>query len=106
LRILLDENLPRQLIPLLVGHDCRTVVAMGWGGVKNGKLLGMAELQFDIFLTVDKGFATEQNLTKFNLAIFLLRAKRNNLRHLQPLAPKILLAAQQPEKRKLTMIVL
>jgi len=104
LRLLLDENLPRQLIPFLVGHDCRTVAGMSWGGVKNGQLLGLAEKQFDIFLTTDKGFGTEQNLLKFDLAIFLLRARRNNLRHLQPLVPQILQAALQPNKRALTVI--
>jgi hypothetical protein len=103
LRILLDENLPRQLAPLLVGHECQMVVGMGWGGVKNGKLLALAEKHFDVFITVDKGFAHEQNLAKFNLAIFLLRASRNSLKRLQPLVPAVIKAAHHPKKRALTI---
>ena len=106
LRILLDENLPWQLVPLLAGHEARTVAGEGWGGVKNGKLLGHAEKNFDIFLTTDKGFAHEQNLKKFEIAVFLLRARRNSLKHLQPLVPAILAAAQRPRKRALTIIEL
>jgi hypothetical protein len=103
-RILLDENLPRQLGPLLIGHDARTAASLGWGGVKNGQLLARAEQHFDIFLTVDKGFAHEQNLAKFNLAVFLWRAPRNSLKRLQPLVPIIIKLAQKPQKRALTII--
>jgi hypothetical protein len=38
-RILLDEQLPRQLAPYLVGHDVRTVQQESWAGLKNGELL-------------------------------------------------------------------
>jgi predicted nuclease of predicted toxin-antitoxin system len=55
LRILLDENLPWALETLLPGHEYNTVVRMGWGGVKNGKLLALAQKEFDIFLSVDRG---------------------------------------------------
>ncbi len=42
MRILLDEDLPRRLGSLLVGHDVSTVPRCGWAGVKNGKLLALA----------------------------------------------------------------
>ena len=38
-RILIDESLPRQLVPLLIGHDARMVQTEGWSSVKNGELL-------------------------------------------------------------------
>ena len=43
LRILIDEQLPRQLAPYLVGHDARTVQQESWAGLKNGALLTKAE---------------------------------------------------------------
>ena len=52
--VLLDENLPRKLAEHLVGHECRTVVACGWSGMKNGDLLALADPQFDVLLTLDK----------------------------------------------------
>jgi hypothetical protein len=56
MRILLDENLPRKLTGHLVSHACRTVVECGWAGKKNGELLGLADPEFDVLLTL-----TEEN---------------------------------------------
>ena len=56
MRMLLDEDLPRRLCALLIGHEATTVPRSGWAGVKNGKLLALAASQFDVFLTVNKNF--------------------------------------------------
>ena len=55
MRVLLDEQLPRQLVPYIVGHDVATVQQQGWAGSKNGELLRQAESAgFEIFLTSDQ----------------------------------------------------
>jgi hypothetical protein len=41
-RVLLDEQLPRQFAPYLVGHDVRTTQQQGWAGLKNGDLMKQA----------------------------------------------------------------
>jgi predicted nuclease of predicted toxin-antitoxin system len=41
MRLLLDEAVPGRLRRSLPGHSVRTVVEMGWSGVKNGKLLAV-----------------------------------------------------------------
>ena len=46
MRILLDEDLPRRLGALLVGHEVSTVQRSGWSGIKNGKLLVLAASRF------------------------------------------------------------
>jgi hypothetical protein len=52
LRILLDEQLPRQLAPRFKGHDARTVKEQGWAGLKNGALLKRAAAAgFEVFIT-------------------------------------------------------
>ena len=43
MRILLDEQLPRQLALYLIGHEARTVQQESWAGLKNGVLLTSAE---------------------------------------------------------------
>ncbi|MBI5909131.1 MAG: DUF5615 family PIN-like protein [Betaproteobacteria bacterium] len=53
MRILLDEDLPRRLAAMLVGHEVSIVQRSGWTGIKNGKLLGLAASEFDVFLTMD-----------------------------------------------------
>jgi hypothetical protein len=63
LRILIDEQLPRQLAPYLVGHDARTV-----------------QQEF------------QQNISKSRLGVVVLRAASNALEDLLPLVPAALTA--------------
>jgi hypothetical protein len=37
MKLLLDENLPHRLRPLLVGHEAFTVAYMNWQGIENGR---------------------------------------------------------------------
>jgi len=54
MRILLDDHLPRRLAASLIRHDVSTVQRSGWTGIKNGKPLGLAAAEFDVFLTMDR----------------------------------------------------
>jgi hypothetical protein len=54
MRLLPEESVPVRLRRFLPTHLVKTVVEMGWGGVKNGALLTLAAKEFDAFLTVDK----------------------------------------------------
>lgn len=90
MRILLDECIDRRLARLLDAHEVTTVQRRGWAGIKNGELLARAAREFDVFVTVDRNLATEQDLRKFDIAIVLLRARSNRLSDLQHLAPELL----------------
>lgn len=92
MRILLDECVDRRLARSLVGHEVKTVPELGWAGVKNGTLLGLAEGQFDVFLTVDRNLAFQQVLPRFPIAVLVLEAATNRLADLLPLVPGILAA--------------
>ena len=88
MRILLDEQLPRQLTPYLVGHDARTVHQESWAGLKNGALLTQAEgAGFSVFLTGDQNLEFQQNISKRRLGVVVLRAASNALEDLLPLVP-------------------
>ena len=55
MRVLLDEQLPRQLASHVVGYDVRTVQQQSWAGLKNGVLLTVAEAaDFAVFVTGDR----------------------------------------------------
>jgi Domain of unknown function (DUF5615) len=88
-RVLLDENLPRLLKRELSGFEVRTVPEVGWAGIKNGKLLRLAETEFAVFVTADRNLAFQQPLTTFNLGIVVLRARTTKLEDLLPLVPVI-----------------
>jgi hypothetical protein len=92
-RVLLDEQLPRQLVPYFVGHDTRTVQEEGWAGLKNGDLLTQAEATgFEIFLTSDQNLEFQQNLRKSRLFVVVLSAVSNAIEDLLPLIPGVLAA--------------
>lgn len=66
-------------------HEVVTVAEAGWAGKQNGELLGLAEKEFDVFITTDKGIPYQQNVSRIDLAIVLLRAKSNAYEDLAPL---------------------
>jgi len=90
MRILLDEDLPRRLADLLIGHEASTVQRSGWSGVKNGDLLALAASEFDVLLTMDQNLEFQQNLTALPIAVLVVEAASNRLEHLLPLVPAIL----------------
>ena len=68
MRLLLDECLPKKLKRGLAGHEVKTVPECGWAGCKNGHLLGLAQTQFDVFLTVDRNLSFQQSLERYDEA--------------------------------------
>jgi hypothetical protein len=96
-RVLLDEQLPRQLAPYLAGHDVRTVQQQGWAGLQNGELLTQAAVAgFEIFLTSDQNLEFQQNLKNSRLFIVVLIAVSNAIEDLLPLVPAALAAMEEP----------
>ena len=53
-------------------HEVTTVAYAGWGGLKNGELLKMAEeAGFEVFVTGDRALEFQQNITGRRIAIVL-----------------------------------
>jgi predicted nuclease of predicted toxin-antitoxin system len=86
MKLLLDECVPRRFKSSLSTHEhqCVTVPEAGFAGKTNGELLALAEASFDVFITLDKGFAYQQSLMGRRIAILLIRAKSNRLVDLLP----------------------
>ena len=91
MKILLDENLPKQLkTDFGPDYDVKTVRDMGWLGKKNGELLGLIVFNgFDFFVTIDKNLRYQQNLDRIQLKIFLLLAVNNRRETLKVLIEKL-----------------
>lgn len=58
MRVLLDENVPVDIIPFLrtAAIDAESVNFIGWKGIQNGELMIRARDRFDLLLTRDKDF--------------------------------------------------
>ena len=72
MKVLVDECVPLKFVRLLTGHAFVTAQEKGWGSFKNGKLLALAEPEFDLFLTCDRNLQYQQNLKGRKIAILLL----------------------------------
>ena len=94
MKVLLDECVDWRLARDLIGHDVKTARPMGWAAIKNGELLALAAKHFDVFITVDRNLAWQQNLSAFAVAVIVLRARSNRLGDLKPLVPRLLTAIE------------
>ena len=90
MNILFDENFPRPLRRFLSEHTVKTAQQMGWDGIENGNLLEIAQSEFDVLLTTDKGIKYQQNFTGRDIAVITLRAIDNRIPTLIPLMPQVL----------------
>ena len=104
MRILLDECIDRRFARELEGHEAVTVPQAGWAGIKNGELLTRAQAQFDIFVTVDRNLAFQQNIPQFTIAVIVLQAPTNRLKDLRPLLLKLLQALPTVPKGQVSRI--
>ena len=85
MRVLLDEMLDRRLKRFLPeGVEAVTVRERGWDSKKNGELLTLAEKEFDVLLTTDRGIPHQQDLSRFDLEVEVISARSNRLADLEP----------------------
>ncbi len=104
MRLLLDESVPSRFRRSLPNHAVRTVVEMGWSGVKNGKLLALAAKEFDAFITVDKSLPYQQNLSTLPIAVVVLDTVSNELPALLPLVSALEQALSSLKPRTYTRV--
>ena len=86
-KILLDECVPWPMFRLLAGHECTTAQKRGWGGIKNGELLQLAEIEFDLFVTADQNLRYQQSLG--GRSIRILELSTNDLRRIRAAATEL-----------------
>ncbi len=96
-RILLDECIDRRLAREIPGHTATTVPEAGWAGLSNGELLSQAQHSFDVFVTVDQNLSTQQDISKYNISVIVLRGQTSRLQDLLPLIPTLLQAIESAE---------
>ena len=89
MRVLLDEQMPNDLVAALAGHEVRTVGQMGWKGLENGQLLVQAAKQFAALISMDKNLPVEQDISQYGIGVVLVRAVSNRFETLAPLVPSI-----------------
>ena len=76
MKILLDECTPRLVKRRLPHLFILTAQEMGWVGIKNGKLISMAEGRFDVLVSTDQNLPYQQNLSGKKLMVIILPSNR------------------------------
>ncbi len=104
MRVLIDECRDWRLAKGLPGHTVTSVPRMGWAGIKNGRLLALAEQQFDVFITGDRNMSFQQDIPQFRIAVVVLAAASTQIKDTQPLMLPLL--AKLPQLQPGTVTVL
>jgi predicted nuclease of predicted toxin-antitoxin system len=105
-RIVIDEDIPRELVPLFRGPslDVQHVEDIGLKGKKNGELLSALSGTCDIFVTGDTNLEHQQNLAKYDLAIVLIHPLRLVIDQIKSLIPAAVAAFPTARKHAVTTI--
>lgn len=98
MKVLLDECIDRRIARGLPGHDVETVRGLGWASLNDSELLRQASGKFDAFVTVDRGIPFQQNVAALDLAVVVIRARRNTRTALAPVIPELMRALERCER--------
>lgn len=72
--------------------------------MKNGQLLALAAVEFDVFVTVDRSLSFQQNLSQFDMAIVVLKSTSNRFADLKPLALGVVAILATAPKGQATVV--
>jgi hypothetical protein len=92
-RIILDECVnPRVRRLLEARHSVFTVLELGWGGLPDKTVLERLQGRCDTFVTIDRGFEHEHNLSSLGFGIVIVYVPRNRMRYYEAVRERILQA--------------
>lgn len=90
MKLLLDEDVDVRLrLRFSPEFQVETVMFRGWKGLKNGELLRAAEQEYDVLVTLDDNVPHQQSLSRFDLAVAILRPRSQRLTDLVALLPEL-----------------
>ena len=86
MKLLLDENMPRQLTRFFDEHETTHVKYLGWQELQNGELLtAMREEGIEVLVTTDVSIYNQQKARHHGIAIIILRVFSNKIESIRPL---------------------
>jgi predicted nuclease of predicted toxin-antitoxin system len=72
-KVLFDQNVPRNLARYLTGHKVTRSAEMGWQELENGDLLDEAQNNgFEVMVTADRNLTYQQNLKNRRVGLVVL----------------------------------
>ena len=94
MRVLLDECVNPRLRRAFAEHEVVTVAEAEWLTLPDNELLALAQGNFDVFVTIDNGFAYQHNLRRLSFGIVIVHAPANTMEFYEPIFDQIRQAAE------------
>ena len=106
MRIVIDEDIPRELTPLFgaSGHAVVHVEDLGLKGMRNGDLLAAISDSTDVFVTGDTNLGHQQDLRRFDIAIVLIQPTLLVIDRIRELIPAAVDAFDAAPKHAVTVV--
>lgn len=107
MKLLLDENLSKNLKLILKDHHVSHVEDEGWRSKANGELLSlMLASGFEVLITQDRKLPYQQNFRKYPIPVIVVQTNSSDLEILERLATninKLLKGRLKPGPHELTL---
>ena len=95
MKFVLDHCVAKPILNFLGAYEVHRAGQLGWDRLSNGKLLAAAESAgYCALITVDKGFAAQQNMAGRQIAVLLLDTLDTSIDGLEPLVPRLVRAME------------
>ena len=95
MRVLIDECVDPRVASLLGDHRAATVHQQGWDAFQDGPLLTVAQEDFDVLLTLDRGLEFQQNLAEFRIGVIVAHVPKNQLPYFRVIQKELLTAIER-----------
>ena len=105
MRILLDECVPARLREAFPGQEVQSVPGIGWRTSKDRPLLNFAQDRFDVFVTVDRRLAAQNDLSSLRLGFIVARVPNNRLNGFKPIFEQLNAAALRVRQGEIIHVV-
>ena len=86
---------PARLKRAFPGHAVRTVTEVGWKSAKDVPLLELAGKSYDVFVTVDRRFARQADISRYQIGVLIVRVPNNRFESFFPFFPELVSAAER-----------
>jgi predicted nuclease of predicted toxin-antitoxin system len=94
MRILVDECVDPRVKRLFADHETATVHEKNWDALDDGALLAVAQDEFDVLLTIDRGLEFQQNIARFHLGVVVVHVPKNQIAHYEAIQKELRLAVE------------
>ena len=89
MRVFLDGCMDPRAARLFREQEVRTAFQLNWHRLPDQTLLSLVQKEFDVLVTIDRGFEYEHNLKKLSIGIVIVHVARNKLEFYRALAPQL-----------------